>query len=300
MPVLDPLYPEVNLAADSADTFRFELETADAGLVSTARFRFVSPHSSGTGDGTESFTVTHVIGGNIRSTVGRDDIDVTRPFITPARQMHSSWDEMTVGSINLDLSELRRFAQTLAGDADFRLAFTGVSPVDARLAQFWTSTVRHLNRNLMSDDLAMASPLVRRAAFEQLALAVLTVFPNTLMDRRAPKDIGAAASAALRRAVAYIDDHLADEVTVPDIAAASRLSIRGLTAAFRRELDTTPTAYLRTARLDAAHQNLLAADPVAGDTVAAIATRWGFRNQGRFATSYRSQFGASPADTLRS
>jgi AraC-like DNA-binding protein len=204
-----------------------------------------------------------------------------------------------VGGVGLDLPEVERFARLLAGSDSFQLAFTGVNPVNAPLTRFWTATVSTMNRNLLRDDEAMSSPLVRRATFEQLALALLTVFPNTLMDLREPHDTTQAAPAAMRRAVAYIEEHLGDEVTVPDIAAAARLSVRGLTAAFRRELDSTPMGYLRAGRLAAAHQDLLSADASTGVTVMAVAHRWGFNNPGRFAAAYRQQFGASPAATLR-
>jgi transcriptional regulator GlxA family with amidase domain len=77
------------------------------------------------------------------------------------------------------------------------------------------------------------------------------------------------------------------------------MSPRGLQAAFRREKDTTPTAYLREARLEAAHRELLAADPTTGATVEAIAAAWGFTHRGRFAAAYRTRYGQTPATTLR-
>jgi len=50
----------------------------------------------------------------------------------------------------------------------------------------------------------------------------------------------------------------------------------GLQRAFRQYRDTTPMGYLRRIRLDHAHRELLTADPSRGDTVSAIAARWGF------------------------
>ena len=57
--------------------------------------------------------------------------------------------------------------------------------------------------------------------------------------------------------------------------------------------------YLRQVRLDRAHQDLLAADPTAGITVAAIARRWGFSRPDRFAAAYRTAYGRPPRHTLR-
>ncbi|MFY0407402.1 helix-turn-helix domain-containing protein [Solicola sp. PLA-1-18] len=52
-------------------------------------------------------------------------------------------------------------------------------------------------------------------------------------------------------------------------------------------------------RLERAHEELQRADPTRGDTVAAVAARWGFANPGRFAARYRSTFGVLPSHTLR-
>ena len=52
-------------------------------------------------------------------------------------------------------------------------------------------------------------------------------------------------------------------------------------------------------RLERAHNDLRAADPVSGTTVAEIAARWGFAHHGRFAALYQSSYGHSPSQTLR-
>jgi transcriptional regulator GlxA family with amidase domain len=68
---------------------------------------------------------------------------------------------------------------------------------------------------------------------------------------------------------------------------------------FRRHLNTTPTAYLRQVRLARAHAGLLAATPGDGQTVTAIAERWGFPSASRFTARYREAYGVPPSRTLR-
>ncbi|MEJ2870995.1 helix-turn-helix transcriptional regulator [Actinomycetospora sp. OC33-EN08] len=109
----------------------------------------------------------------------------------------------------------------------------------------------------------------------------------------------AAEPAALRRAVDYIESHAGDEVTLDEIAGAARVGPRALQLAFNRYRGGSPMGYLRQVRLTRAHHDLQAADPTRGDTVAGIASRWGFANPGRFATMYRETFGVSPSRTLR-
>jgi transcriptional regulator GlxA family with amidase domain len=56
-------------------------------------------------------------------------------------------------------------------------------------------------------------------------------------------------------------------------------------------------AYVRTARLERARQDLVSAPP--GAQVTDIALRWGFNHVGRFSTAYRKRYGESPLQTLR-
>lgn len=132
-----------------------------------------------------------------------------------------------------------------------------------------------------------------------IAASVLATFPSTLTEYLDRHDTRAAgATAAIRRAMHHIDEHLQEPVTLADIAAAARLSVRGLQDGFQRHLGTTPMRYLRKAWLDAARRDLVEADATR-ETVPAIARRWGFAHLGRFAVDYRNAFGESPSTTLR-
>ncbi|MCX6462812.1 MAG: helix-turn-helix transcriptional regulator, partial [Pseudonocardiales bacterium] len=157
--------------------------------------------------------------------------------------------------------------------------------------------VRYLQRDLLADDAVADSPLIRAQAVRLLAATALDTFPHTALaaGQRGP---GAADPSAVRRALAFIDEHAGDPIGVGDIADAARLGPRALQAAFRRHLDTTPSARLREVRLEGVHRDLQAADPTAGATVARIARRWGFAHLGRFAGLYRERFGCLPSRTL--
>jgi len=297
-PVLHPFFPDARMSASGAEGFRFDLDVVDAGLISTMRYRFASPDSVATSDGTGVVTIGHVLGGNVRMAAGKSEIDMTKPFLLPPRPFQGRWDDVHVGGLTLDLTEVERFASLVTGREGERLAFTGTAPATPALSRLWTATVRTLNRDLLRDDEAMASPLVQRAAFGQVALAVLAVFPNTHLAEHDPSLAAGAVPVVVRRAKAFMDDNLGSPITTADVAAAAGLSLRGLTAAFRRELDTTPAAYLRAGRLAAAHRDLVISDPTAGTTVSVVAHRWGFTNPGRFAAAHRAQYGVNPHDTL--
>jgi transcriptional regulator GlxA family with amidase domain len=138
--------------------------------------------------------------------------------------------------------------------------------------------------------------LVIGGAVRLLASTLLHVFPNTYADAERSKQPEVSAP-LLRRAIDYIHDNCARDVGMADIATAISVTPRAVQYMFRRHLDTTPMAYLRRVRLERAHRDLLGVDPSC-DTVAAIATRWGFAHTGRFSQVYRSEFGESPNVTL--
>jgi transcriptional regulator GlxA family with amidase domain len=127
---------------------------------------------------------------------------------------------------------------------------------------------------------------------------VLTAYPNTVLLDPTIEDRHDSHPRTLRRAIAYIDDHAREDITVTDIAAAVNVTVRALQHAFRRHRATTPMGYVRLVRLRQAHLELLAADPTSGVTVTQVAARWGFFHPGRFARYYREIYGVSPYQTL--
>ena len=160
----------------------------------------------------------------------------------------------------------------------------------------WSAVTQYVDGLLASPDAAL-SPLVITSAARLLAATALTVFPHTALAPAAPRDRRVASTVTVRRAIAFIDEHARRDITAADIAAAACVTIRSLQLAFRRELDTTPMAYLRTVRLTRAHRELVDAGP-GQETITAVAYRWGFSSTSRFSAYYRETYGVSPRQTL--
>jgi AraC-like DNA-binding protein len=161
----------------------------------------------------------------------------------------------------------------------------------------WSAATRYVDDLLASPE-ADLSPLVITSAARLLAATALTVFPNTALAPAAPRDRRDASTATVRRATAFIEDHAGQDITAADMAAAACVTVRAVQLAFRRELDTTPTAYMRTVRLARAHRELVDADP-GQETVTAVAYRWGFSSTSRFSAYYRETYGVNPQQTLK-
>ncbi|MFI6657513.1 helix-turn-helix transcriptional regulator [Streptomyces sp. NPDC050523] len=185
------------------------------------------------------------------------------------------------------------------GEPPVRL--TGHRPHTTAVARQLGRTIAYMRDQVLADPAVADQPLVASTAAQHLAASVLSAFPNTAL----PDDAGAdgrderdAHPLILRRALAYIDDHADQPITVSEIAGAAHVTTRALQYAFRRHLDTTPLAHLRRVRLAQAHRDLVAGDPIDGSTVTEIAARWGFHHPGRFASLYRGTYRRAPHQTL--
>lgn len=103
--------------------------------------------------------------------------------------------------------------------------------------------------------------------------------------------------AYLKRAIAYIEEHAEQAVTLLDIAEAAHCGIRSLHRSFHEWRGISPMRYLKEVRLRNVRQALL--NPSEGDCVTDLATRWGFLHLGQFSVDYRRAFGEKPSDTFR-
>ncbi|MGY0488116.1 helix-turn-helix transcriptional regulator [Streptomyces sp. WG-D5] len=197
----------------------------------------------------------------------------------------------------LDTDLLTQVAANAPGGAQGPVRLLGHRPVSAAAARQLKRAIVHVRDEVLADPEIADQPLIASTATQYLAASVLNAFPNTALIRPTGTDRHDAHSATLRRAIAHIEAHAQEPLTVAEIAAASHVTVRALQYAFRRHLDTTPLAFLRRVRLAYAHDELRAADP-ATTTVTAIAGRWGFHHPGRFAALYREAYGRSPQQAL--
>ncbi|MGN2638263.1 helix-turn-helix domain-containing protein [Nocardia takedensis] len=75
----------------------------------------------------------------------------------------------------------------------------------------------------------------------------------------------------VRLAIAYMETHVREPITITAIVAAAFVTPRAVQSAFRVHLDTTPMNYLRRLRMAGAHEQLRAATPGDRQTVTSIA-----------------------------
>ncbi|MGC0406152.1 AraC-like DNA-binding protein [Streptomyces sp. SAI-126] len=223
-----------------------------------------------------------------------DVVSFAPPELSYAGRVHAARYNITM----LDPSLLDQVAATAGTRRPEPVRLTGHRPISAAAGDRLRTTIRYLQEHVLADAAVADHPLVASTAAQHLAAAVLATFPNTASTDPTGPDRQDAHPTALRRALAFIDDHADRPLTVAQIAEAAHISVRALQYAFRRHLDSTPLAYVRRVRLAHAHDELAAADPEDGSTVTDIAARWGFYHPGRFATLYRDSYERAPSRTL--
>ncbi|MFF6807068.1 helix-turn-helix domain-containing protein [Streptomyces sp. NPDC012616] len=199
----------------------------------------------------------------------------------------------------LDTDLLTQVAATAGTAPTEPVRLTGHRPHSPEAGRRLRDTISYVRDHILADPALAEQPLIASTASQHLAASVLAAFPNTALTDPAAADRRDAHPDMLRRALAYIDDHADQPITVADIAGAAHVTVRALQYAFRRHLDSTPLAYVRRVRLSHAHRDLLAAAPHEGATVTGIAARWGFHHPGRFAALYRETYLRSPGRTLQ-
>ncbi len=176
-----------------------------------------------------------------------------------------------------------------------QIRFLNTRPRSRAGIRAWHRALDYATASLAAADTAQ-QPLIVATLAPLLAGALLECYPSNVTDQDLVNN--PAMPEVLKDAVSFIHCNAAGDIGVNDVATAVHLTPRAVQYLFRRQLDTTPTEYMRRVRLHRAHQELVAGSRSA-TTVTEIAQRWGFAHTGRFAVLYRHTYGQSPHTTLR-
>ena len=102
----------------------------------------------------------------------------------------------------------------------------------------------------------------------------------------------------VRRAIAYIENHIHEPISLAEMAEAVGVTARTLQKGFIKYLESTPSEYIRRLRLNCIHDELTRANEL--DTqVSSVLMDYGITSFGHFSKLYKSVFGCTPAETLR-
>jgi AraC-like DNA-binding protein len=197
-------------------------------------------------------------------------------------------------SVRLDMDRLEtQCARWLGHPLEQPLRFA-LRPFSDELEQIWRRTLSYL---WSGEDGSLPLTSAAKAAFDEYLLTLLLHHhPHNYseeMAQAAPMPI----PGLVRRAENFMAENADAPISVSDVADHLGVSLRSLQAGFRKWRETTPTAFLRRARLRLVRDELLRSGREANVTT--VALRHGFSHLGRFSAQYRSAFGEEPSITLR-
>ncbi len=245
-----------------------------------------------------SYFLTFGIFGELPFELGRQQLAVTRSVAAvwnPGERLVLHPERRPTGTLAVRLRRqlVNRELTVLLGnesttDPRFEVALD--------LAQPGTSGMRAVLRDVLaqlnSKHHLLAQPAMRRAAVRTLVTGLLLAHQHShtelLREGTAPLR-----SRHVARAVEYIEDHLAEQITLGDIAQAAGRSARTVSAAFRSHLGVSPMTHVRNRRLERVRRALLTSQ----ESTSVIALDAGFTHLGRFAAAYRERFGELPSAT---
>jgi len=142
--------------------------------------------------------------------------------------------------------------------------------------------------------LAAADSLVRFSpAFSQMSEHILHRFLiDHFLFSQSQQAGSSGYSSQILSAIAYIADHLQENISVAALAEQLHLSHNGLIWKFRKELHLTPSEYIIRCRVERAKQQLLEASL----PISQIADNCGFENVYYFSNAFKKRVGLSPSE----
>ncbi|WP_146238529.1 AraC family transcriptional regulator [Curtobacterium sp. MCPF17_003] len=225
-----------------------------------------------------------------RGTVDGHRVPIGRPVLFRNAPQPVRFESFQKDVIRIDRATVEQVAAERGDWAPGPLEFQPRHvPEGPTLAAFWLM-VRAVAAEVLAGPEEVSEERERELT-RFAAGGLLTAIPHWPAGRSSPQT---AASARFARAETFLLEHATEQITVADIADAAGLSVRGLQAAFSRHHGITPLAYLRRIRLLLAREQLQSESDL---PIAEIARGAGFAHLGRFAGSYRDEFGELPRRT---
>ena len=179
------------------------------------------------------------------------------------------------------------------------LVFTPEFDLATEAAMRWNAAVQLVHTEVYHPGSLVQNGRGISSVEELVMSSLLYLQPSTYHDDITRPVSHSPRHAVIQRVMDYIDDHLAERITMHSLARAAHMSVRSIQQGFHDELGMSPMAFVRERRLERVHSDLADAIPADGVTVTAVAERWGFHHLGSFSAEYRKRWGEAPSATLR-
>lgn len=196
-------------------------------------------------------------------------------------------------SSDWEITDTFEFVHLYVGDDDLRRFYTEMFDQDARLMVLPEATFD--NAPEMAKALQHIAEATRQGDRMAADAAVASALTHLFTDpryggKRSPSIKGGLTPAVRRRVIDYIDAHLAQALTLQDLARVAGLSEFHLQRMFHASCGVSPHVWVMHRRLTQAKVLLAGRDPIAQ-----IASGCGFSSQSHLTRVFKSLVGTTPS-----
>lgn len=298
--VLQEQFPKLDIQPDEEGVFALHHSGVAEGRWVRQTLR-VDGSVTMTGSTLDAYAVGRVVDGRAALRYGAAATDMAVPYLRAVGDSELRAEDASLELIVLEPVALEDSARRYLAGSGRRLirpSSAHAAPVSPSAAALWDAA-RHYARLVAADERLRRSELMRDQVHDLLVRTLLTAFPVTVEAGVPTGSSSGATPRSVRRALEHMDEHPGEAITIAGLAEIANCSVRALQAGIRRHTGITATQYLRERRLDAAHAELLEAEP-GSISVATVARNWGFAHMSRFSRDYAERFGEYPRETLGS
>lgn len=295
-------YPVSVTTPDTATMFRLGVQVIQLGPLTVGELRYAGPVALAVPE-LDAYHVSMPMSGRLHARHAGHEVVATPSvgaLFRPGSPVYTRHDANTAElAVKIERRALEdELAGLLGRPIEGPIDLPPVIDLSVGPGHSWCRLVRLLRDELEFEESLVYQPMIAERLRNSVLSGLLLSVPHRYHEElTGPAQAGS--PRAIRRVVEAINEEPERPVSVADLARIAGTSVRSLQEGFRRHLGSAPMAYLQHVRLERAHEDLRKADPTR-TTVAAVAHRWGFAHLGRFASAYRSHFGESPSETLRS
>jgi AraC-like DNA-binding protein len=221
----------------------------------------------------------------------------TATMISPGQKLESIASEQgEILSIEIDLDSMNSaLAKLLARPCKQPIVFQSSIDLTNEFGPILKKFLRFLWESAQGAKEGCALYLLQE--IEQAFLACLIKgLPSNYTEELLYQTDGASAC-HVRKAQAFIESHLHEDIKLGDIAAATSVSSRLLQKAFSHHCGCSPMRFVTQTRLQQIRQKLEGAS--SNIKIVDVMMDYGFTQGGKFAKEYQQLFGEKPSDTLK-
>lgn len=198
-------------------------------------------------------------------------------------------------TLKIKKTELWAHYQHYAPD-DKELIFHPHFQLNQSHGQYFLQLISQLCDALQDKNHVLNHPFARQSFVASVYNALILGQPHQAQTLLHTYQEQGVAPRFISQAQEFIEAHLAEALSVEQIAQAIHVSPRRLFLGFQKHLQKSPMQYIRDLRFERAHRSLLQTDH---RSVTEIAYAWGFSHLSRFSQEYKQRYGCLPSEHRR-